>query len=109
MASNFVGATDNEQRRPLIFVGAKKMLATNYTRQIGRYVFASLSCPSSSPIETPNDSSKHINLHRRQLITAVTIPFTTWLPICPIPISDPDPVAHARGLFQMPPLRLTNR
>ncbi|XP_015968822.1 uncharacterized protein LOC107492328 isoform X2 [Arachis duranensis] len=54
--------------------------------------------PSSLP---PNHL--HFHLHRRHLLTTVSLTFTT--PLLPVL----DPPATARGLFQMPPPRLTNR
>ncbi|KAL1333975.1 uncharacterized protein LOC107632255 isoform X2 [Arachis ipaensis] len=54
--------------------------------------------PSSLP---PNHL--HLHLHRRHLLTTISLTFTT--PLLPVL----DPPATARGLFQMPPPRLTNR
>ncbi|MED6124868.1 hypothetical protein PIB30_118616 [Stylosanthes scabra] len=58
--------------------------------------------PSSLP---PNHHQLH--LPRRHLLTTISLfTFTITTPLLPIP--DP-PAATARGLFQMPPPRLTNR
>ncbi|XLS78619.1 hypothetical protein HN51_062844 [Arachis hypogaea] len=54
--------------------------------------------PSSLP---PNHL--HLHLHRRHLLTTISLTFTT--PLLPVL----DPPATALGLFQMPPPRLTNR
>ncbi|XP_028781741.1 uncharacterized protein LOC114737907 [Neltuma alba] len=81
------------------------MLAPGDTHQIFRHV----SLPSPPvPAIALHDFTNHIHLRRRHLLTALTLsfnfisPFTTSLPIA-------EPVAVARGLFQMPPFRLTNR
>lgn len=80
-----------------------KMPAASITRQIAQP--GSLPHPPAIP---PNDPLKHINLRRRHVLVALTVsfnfnvPFTTLLPIA-------EPVAAARGLFQMPPFRLSNR
>ncbi|KAK9278541.1 hypothetical protein L1049_028110 [Liquidambar formosana] len=65
--------------------------------------------PSSTTPQNPHNFSQPIN--RRHLLTSLTICttpfFTSSHPNTPILISVP--VAGARGLFQMPPIRLTNR
>ncbi|KAK4264326.1 hypothetical protein QN277_025523 [Acacia crassicarpa] len=75
-----------------------------------RQIFRHVSLPSPPvPAIAPYDFSKHIHLRRRHLLAALTLsfnsiiaPFTTSLPVA-------EPVAAARGLFQMPPFRLSNR
>ncbi|XP_057725528.1 uncharacterized protein LOC130941138 isoform X2 [Arachis stenosperma] len=73
------------------------MLSTNHhtTQPLG---LSSPHQPSSLP---PNHL--HFHLHRRHLLTTISLTFTT--PLLPVL----DPPATARGLFQMPPPRLTNR
>ncbi|GMY24912.1 Histidine phosphatase [Fagus crenata] len=75
----------------------------------------SLSHPSSLP-PSSNSTSKALHnssnpINRRHLITtltisiSITIPFAQPNSLAPLAL----PVADARGLFQMPPFRLTNR
>ncbi|XP_055828578.1 uncharacterized protein LOC129896667 [Solanum dulcamara] len=68
---------------------------------------------SSEPPLIPSHSQFHFKpTTRRHLITSISILLTPFLaspnlndPFSPFPL----PVSHARGLFQMPPFRLTNR
>ncbi|KAI4336130.1 hypothetical protein L6164_014698 [Bauhinia variegata] len=93
------------------------MQAPNYSRQVVGNALASLSASvavpqasSLAPTKTPVPKDPFIELvklhRRRHILTALTISFNV-LPFCPMPIAEP--VAGARGLFQMPPPRLTNR
>ncbi|KAE8124199.1 hypothetical protein FH972_019105 [Carpinus fangiana] len=75
-----------------------------------------LSHPSSLPplstSKTPHSDSS-IPINRRHLLTALTISISTT-PLIPSPQTNYvnsvlAPVADARGLFQMPPFRLSNR
>ncbi|KAL3343012.1 hypothetical protein AABB24_026859 [Solanum stoloniferum] len=64
---------------------------------------------SSEPPLIPCNSQFHFKpTTRRHLIASISILITPFLacdPFSPFPL----PVSHARGLFQMPPFRLTNR
>ncbi|KAK3440041.1 hypothetical protein EUGRSUZ_B00368 [Eucalyptus grandis] len=79
------------------------------TKMLTASTCATSARPPSPPLPPRKDESFHLRpASRRQLLAALVFPVAPLL-VAGEPTSPFSPVADARGLFQMPPPRLTNR